>query len=182
MYFDKSDVTICGNVGNPPTLRFTKSKQTPVSNFRVAISQGRDPNTNDQRPAEWITAVIFGEQARRVSEDFHVGDRVILVGNLRIRPFSRDDGSVGTAIELWCDDAGLSNKWDHIAAFKTERPSTNGSSPDFDPTEVEEEIDAAVSGLDTQPETIQQPATGMHAEQPVTVPPTQDIPEDEEPF
>lgn len=176
MLYDKTEISVAGNLGTKPTLRHT-SKKTPVSNFRIAISQGKDIEP------EWWSIVVFGEQAKRCLEDFEVGDRIMVVGTVRIRPYETNDGQTRFAHEIWSNDVGLSNKWNSVISVKVKRSSTNGAST---PIPSDDEIDAHLSSLEEgEPEVIQQPATGMHAEDervPETVPPSSDNPDDDEPF
>jgi len=62
--------TFHGRLGKDPELKYVGAKQTPCTNFRVAVNMGEAQGT------EWIDCVAWGEVALGVAEQFKKGDKI----------------------------------------------------------------------------------------------------------
>lgn len=77
--------------------------------FRIGSSERRlDPLTNawtDGR-TNWYRINVFRSLAQNAMVSLRKGDRILVVGKLRIKPFLRKDGSHGTNVEIDAEGIG----------------------------------------------------------------------------
>ena len=96
-------VFVTGNVGRDPELRFTASGQASLD-----VSIGCTPRRKDRQSEQWeddgaplwITCTLWGDEAERLADVLHTGDRVSVNGILKRRVYDRRDGGQGEALEL----------------------------------------------------------------------------------
>ena len=98
-----NSVTITGNLGQDPELRFTSGGAAVCT-----ISVGDTPRRkNDQGQWEdagdtlWLRCTIWREKAEAVAEQLKRGDAVTVIGRLKQRSWEDKDGGKRTVIE--CD-------------------------------------------------------------------------------
>lgn len=96
-------ITLIGNVGKDPEIRFTPSNKAVVR-FNVADTRG----TDDKKKTVWHTVIAFDEQAQNVAEHIKKGSRVIVTGRLNKASFEGRDGVKKEITELIADEIGLS--------------------------------------------------------------------------
>src|SRR5262249_25747655 len=103
-----TQITIAGNLGDDPELRFTPSGQ-PVAKFRVAST----PRFRDNSTCEWkdgdslfLTCNVWRQAAENVAESLTRGMRVIVSGRLRQRSYETKEGEKRTVYEVEVDDVG----------------------------------------------------------------------------
>lgn len=84
-------VTLIGNVGSQPEMRFTPSGK-PVTNFNFAVHAGKDQDGNNL--TSWFRVTCWNPLAELVSESVTKGDRLKLGGQLRPEP------------RIWKDEKG----------------------------------------------------------------------------
>jgi single-strand DNA-binding protein len=70
-------VILTGNLGGDPESRTTKSGMM-VAEFSVAISNGKD------KDATWYRVSCFGKMHDDVMQKFHKGNRVMVIGTLKV--------------------------------------------------------------------------------------------------
>ncbi|MGB6299278.1 MAG: single-stranded DNA-binding protein [Rivularia sp. (in: cyanobacteria)] len=70
-----------------PELRYTADNQLEITQMLVQFWGARD---ND--PPANLKVVSFGRLAKEIQENYHVGDRVILVGRLGMNTIERPEG------------------------------------------------------------------------------------------
>lgn len=99
-------VTLIGNVTREPELRHTPAGH-PVVNFSIAV------NHRKKQGDEWIDdgtsfydCAAWRSLAENVAGAITKGQRVIVVGNQRLRKYERPDGSTGLAIDIQVDEIG----------------------------------------------------------------------------
>ena len=96
-------VYIVGNIGQQPDVRFT---QTGTATLSVSIGctprrKDRDSDRwEDDGAPLWITVTLWGDEAERLADVLHTGDRVSVSGVLKRRIYDRRDGGQGEALEL----------------------------------------------------------------------------------
>lgn len=100
-------ITLVGNLGNDPQLRFFQSG-TAVTNFSLAINRtwtDKDKNKHDE--TMWVRVSAIGEQAVACNEYLKKGQRVLVVGQLQFDPatggpkiYPRNDNTVGASFEV----------------------------------------------------------------------------------
>lgn len=112
-------ITVIGNVGKEPELRYTTSGKAVVT-FAVADTRGKD----DQKETQWHNVVCFDQQAENVAAQVTKGARVLVTGRLNKASFIGKDGTKKEKVEIVADDVCLSIKF----GPRTERPASAGPS------------------------------------------------------
>ena len=92
-----------GHLGRDPELRSTQSG-VEICNFSVGITSSEKVNGNWEKHTEWVRAVVFGNQAKWLSEA-QKGDLVCFRGRLKTRKWTDKDGTEKYSTEVICDDA-----------------------------------------------------------------------------
>ena len=83
-------ITIVGNLGNEPTMRFTTDGK-PVTTFSVAASNRKDETV-------WYRVSTWDKQAETCNQYLHKGSKVLVEGALKAdaqgnpRTYERKDG------------------------------------------------------------------------------------------
>lgn len=94
-------ITIVGNLGNKPELRFT-SAGTEVTTLNVATNR----KYNDQTETAWFSVSVWGKQAVNCSQYLDKGSQVLVEGRLipgedgNPETFQRKDGSWGSSFKV----------------------------------------------------------------------------------
>ena len=120
-------VTISGNAGREPELRFTPSGQA-VANFGVAVSR----RWQNRQTQEWEEAVSFfditcwSQLAENVAETVAKGTRVTIAGRLDQRSWETQEGEKRSKVEIVADDVAVSLRWATAEVMKNERPDGFG--------------------------------------------------------
>src|ERR1700722_7643554 len=138
----KTQITIVGNVGSDPELRYTPTGQA-VCNFSVAVTprfmqndQWVDGDTTWYRVNAWRT---LGENC---ADTVLKGTRVIVLGYLENREWEDKEGETRRSLEITADAVGPDLLFLSYSANKAERD--NKSRPDFVDPEPEPEPAAPV--------------------------------------
>ena len=97
-------MTVTGNLGGEPALRFTQSGQA-VLELNIAATPRRHDKATDRWEDDgdplWITAPIWGRDAETLAEaGLAKGAKVSVEGTLRLRSYDRRDGGRGQSLEL----------------------------------------------------------------------------------
>jgi single-strand DNA-binding protein len=100
-------LTIVGNLGRDPEMRYTPSGQA-VTSFPVATNRtytGSDGNR--VKETTWFRVSAWGKQAENCNNYLKKGSKVLIEGRLNSDPttggpklFSRNDGTMGTSYEV----------------------------------------------------------------------------------
>ena len=109
-------ITIHGNIGQPPELKYTNS-QLEVAEFTVADNYGKD----DKKKTTWHNVVVFGKLALNIASTFTKGDSVIIAGRLEQEEYTKKDGSKGKSIRVIADEVGYSLRWKAVVPDQTEQ-------------------------------------------------------------
>ena len=96
-------ITIIGNVGKDPELRFTTAGKA-VAKFSVATTRGKD----DKKETTWHNVVVFDEQAENVCEQVKKGSRVLVMGRLNKEKYTDKNGNERESVEIVADDVCVS--------------------------------------------------------------------------
>lgn len=118
-----TQITVVGNIGSTPELRFTPSGAA-VTNFSVADQQRRkNQQTGEWEDGEttWYRVNVWRQQAENVAESFSQGDRVIVVGRVQLREYTASDGSKGKTLEITADAVGPDTKWATVTVNRVAR-------------------------------------------------------------
>jgi len=101
-----NNITVIGNVGRDPELRYANSG-TAVLKFSVADTIGKDEN----KKTTWHDITVFGEMAENVGSALGKGQRVIVMGRLQKSKYTGRDGVEKEKAEIVADDVALSLRW-----------------------------------------------------------------------
>lgn len=96
-------VTIIGNLGRDPELRYTPSGAMSLS-FSVAVSKKR----GDEELTNWYNVTAWGKLAEILEGQcgagrFVKGSQAAVIGDLTQRAYTTRDGREGTSLDVWAD-------------------------------------------------------------------------------
>lgn len=100
-------ITIVGNLGRDPEMRFTPNGQA-VTNFSVAANRQYTASNGERvKETTWFRISVWGKQAESVNKFLRRGSRVLVEGRLipdsstgGPRVYQRQDGSYGASFEV----------------------------------------------------------------------------------
>ncbi|SRR6266540_1002729 len=96
-------VTLLGNLGGDPELRYTASGSAAVT-FRVAVNQIRKgPDGERQENTEWFRIHVSGPKTE-YAKRFTKGNRVMVIGRLTIGHYQGRDGEQRTGYDVWAEE------------------------------------------------------------------------------
>lgn len=102
MSFNK--VTIVGNLGRDPELRYTP-QGTPVTSFTMATTEKRKGKSGDREDiTTWFKVTIWGRQAETASQYLTKGRQVYIEGRLRVEEWTDKDGKPRHTLEVTATD------------------------------------------------------------------------------
>ena len=95
-------LTITGNLGGDPELRFTPGGDAvcSVSIADTPRRQSQSGEWEDAGPTLWISVSVWKEAAEALANAAARGDKVTATGRLTIRFYDRQDGTQGQSLEL----------------------------------------------------------------------------------
>lgn len=105
-------ITLTGLVATTPRHLVT-SEGLEILSFRLASSQRRYDRANERwvdGDTNWYTVSAFRALAKNGAESINKGDRVLVVGKLRIRDWENTDRS-GTTVEVEATIMGHDLTW-----------------------------------------------------------------------
>lgn len=90
-------LTIVGNLGKDPDMRFTTDGKA-VTTFSVAASNRKDETT-------WFRVSTWDKQAETCNQYLHKGSKVLVEGRLKpeINVYQRKDGSYAASYDVTAD-------------------------------------------------------------------------------
>ena len=111
-------ITVKGNIGKDPELKFTKAGKAWVT-FSVAHTprEKKDDQWVDGETM-WFRVLQFGEKAETAADNLAKGDSVIITGTLKQSTFEDKEGNQRTGLEIMADEIGIVPKL--IRKSKTE--------------------------------------------------------------
>ena len=105
-------ITITGTIGTAPRHLVT-SEGLPITSFRLAAPQRRFDTQSGKwiiTDTNWYTIVCFRQLATNAAQSLNKGERVVVVGKLRIREWETDEKK-GTNVEVEADAIGHDLTW-----------------------------------------------------------------------
>jgi single-strand DNA-binding protein len=147
-------ITVRGYVATEVRLTSAQSGLA-IAGFRMCTTErrlDRETNTWVDGHTNWYSVSLFRQLATNAGASLKKGDRVIVTGRLKIRPWSNPDGRTGTSVEIDADTAGHDLMWGTANYRRTasDRPDTHQvSASDEQPSgipgddDVPEGVDAA---------------------------------------
>ncbi|NJL94605.1 MAG: single-stranded DNA-binding protein [Anaerolineae bacterium] len=101
-----TQITLIGNVGRDPELRFTQQGQA-VCSFSLAVNRSWTDRQSNERREEttWWKITVWGNQAETVNQYVSKGKQVLVVGSrVKVDTYTGNDGQVRTSLELTADN------------------------------------------------------------------------------
>ncbi len=96
-------MTIIGNLGSEPEMRYTPSGR-PVTSFRVATNWRYTTSEGERKEeTEWFTVVAWGRLAEQCNQFLTKGRLVYVEGRLRMRSWEGQDGQRRSRNEIVAD-------------------------------------------------------------------------------
>jgi len=123
-------MTIIGNLGSEPEMRFTPSGR-PVTSFRVATNWRYTTQEGERREeTEWFSVVCWGKLAEQCNQYLSKGRLVYVEGRLRLRSWEGQDGQTRYRNEIVADRVKFLDRQPAAPAEKIEEPEDTEFSPD----------------------------------------------------
>jgi len=94
------DITVEGNLGQDPEVKYTQSGQQ-ITELRIAATASRktqDGSWEDDGDPLWVTASFWGEQHGHLADTLKKGDKVTVTGLLIQRGWDGNDGQRRTSL------------------------------------------------------------------------------------
>src|SRR3978361_2434956 len=93
-------MTIIGNLGGDPEMRYTPSG-APVTSFSVAVTERRrQQDGNTQESTQWFRVSCWNKLAETASQYLKKGMSVYVEGPLNVREFTGNDGQKRFSLDL----------------------------------------------------------------------------------
>lgn len=86
-------VTIIGNLGNDPEVRYTSSGQAVASLSVATHERWKDKDDNPQERTEWHRVSVWGRQGENCGKYLTKGRQVYVEGRLQTRKWQDKDGN-----------------------------------------------------------------------------------------
>lgn len=129
-------VTVTGFVGNDPRHNVTDAGLA-ITSFRLASTRryfDRAKGEWADGETNWYSVAAFRQLAVNAAASVSKGDRVVVHGRLRVRPWETGEKS-GTAIEIDADAIGHDLSWGRTEVTRT-APARSGDDGDEAPSPV----------------------------------------------
>lgn len=98
-----SKVTIIGNLGSDPEMRFTPDGK-PVTSFRMATNYRYTTSAGESKEeTDWFRVTVWGKQAEICNQFVSKGQQVYVEGRLHARNWQGQDGQMRTSLEVTAD-------------------------------------------------------------------------------
>ena len=96
-------VVLMGRLCNDPELRYAGEKNSPVTNFTIAVN--RDYKNNEGKyDADFIECEFWGRKSEIFCKYMTKGELVGIEGSLRLNRFTTKDGEDRTIIKVKVDE------------------------------------------------------------------------------
>lgn len=92
-------VTIIGNLGKDPEVRYTQSG-TAVCNLRIGATERRKEGDTWQDHTEWFTTICFGKTAENAGRFLKKGRQIFVEGRLQTRTWQDKEGQTRYTTEV----------------------------------------------------------------------------------
>ena len=104
-------VTLMGNLTRDPEIRFT-AKGDAVAKMSVAVNERvREGDTYVDGPVSYYEVEAWRQLAENAAEAFRKGDRIIVVGKMKIDKYETKEGEQRQKVVVTADDLGKSQKF-----------------------------------------------------------------------
>lgn len=142
MAYSINKVTLLGNVGNEPEIRFTQSGDC-VATFSVATSEKwKSKQGEDKERTEWHRVVVFGKLAEIVDSYVRKGSKIYLEGQNQTRKWTDQSG-----VDRYTTEVVLKQFNGEIVLLDSEQkqarpqPQQQAQQPQAQKTEYQQQLD-----------------------------------------
>lgn len=119
MAYESNFISMIGNLTDDPDLRFLPSGAA-VCNFRIASNRRyTDREGNQQEETTFVSVNVWRDQGENIAESLKKGDRVVVLGRLRIRSYDDREGQTRWVTEIEADEVAPSLRWARAEVTKT---------------------------------------------------------------
>jgi single-strand DNA-binding protein len=95
------EITVKGNLGADPELKFVTDKHLPLITFPLAHTpRTRKGNEWVEGETVWLRVAMFGEKAESYMDFLAKGDNVVVIGTLKPTTYQGKDGKEKTGLEV----------------------------------------------------------------------------------
>lgn len=101
--FNMNKVILGGRLTADPELRKT-SQDTSVTSFTIAVNRRFGKSNDGQQTADFINCVAWRQAAESISQYFHKGSSICVVGSLQVRKWTDQNGQNRYATEVIVDE------------------------------------------------------------------------------
>lgn len=127
-----NDVTLLGNLGADPELRFTQNG-TAVATLSVATSRSfkREGSDEYEEVVQWHRVVVWAKAAEWVADNKRKGDQVLIKGHLQTRSYEHKDEKTGEVSMRYATEV-VARAWDSfggVFALYGEKPRAGQKHP-----------------------------------------------------
>lgn len=142
-------VTIIGNVGKDPEVRFTQDGSA-ICNISVATSSSwKDKTTGEKREeTEWHKVVFYKRLAEIAGEYLRKGRSVYIEGRLKTRKWQNKEGVDQYTTEIIADQMQMLGGRDDGVSIPTERQQSTQRQPQRQAPQQEQQIAQAANLAD----------------------------------
>ena len=127
MAFESNFITFIGNLTDDPDLRFTQGG-APVASLRVASNRRfTDRAGNQQEETTFLNVNCWRDLAENAAESLKKGDRVVVIGRVRVRSYENREGQTVWTTEIEADEIAPSLRWARAEVHRTSGGSSGGA-------------------------------------------------------
>jgi len=107
-----ADITVKGVIGKDPEIKFFNDFS--VTSFPVAYTPREKSKTGEWSDGEtvWFRVSVAGKQAENAVDQFKKGDRVLVVGKLKVSNYTDKAGVQKQGLEIRSETVGVIPKVD----------------------------------------------------------------------
>jgi single-strand DNA-binding protein len=131
--FESNFITFIGNLTEDPELRFT-SGGTGVATLRVASNRRfTDKSGQQQEETTFLNVNCWRDLAENAAESLSKGDRVIVIGRVKVRSYENKEGQTVWVTEIEADEIAPSLRWARASVNRAAGSSGGSGGGTFTP-------------------------------------------------
>ena len=129
-------MTIIGNLGSEPEMRFTPSGK-PVTSFSIATSWRYTTAEGERKEdTEWFSVVAWGKLAEQCNQFLTKGRLVYIEGRLRLRSWEGQDGQKRSRNEITAEKVKFLDRQGAPSAANEVKPDDVEQPGDVEPDDI----------------------------------------------
>lgn len=130
-----NQITIVGNVGSAPELKYTQNN-VPFCRFSVAVNEQWAKEGVKQEQVTWFPVVAFNGKSEACATYLEKGRLVAIVGRVRTREYETKDGTKHQVMQIVADNVtflgpGRKGETSEVSPAPG-RPSVTGNGSDLE--------------------------------------------------